>query len=54
LNYAVHLLEDEMKKLGAKFILAYYPGDHFTVSTPEYRASGNQFLQEKYNELINH
>jgi len=54
LNYAVHLLEDEMKKLNAKFIFAYYPGDHFTVSSPEYKTSGYQFLQQKYNELINH
>ncbi|MEP6949033.1 MAG: alpha/beta hydrolase-fold protein [Ginsengibacter sp.] len=53
LNYAVHLLEDEMKKLDAKFIFAYYPGDHFTVSSPEYRTNGYQFLQQKYNELIN-
>jgi hypothetical protein len=53
LNYAVHLLDDEMKKLNSKFIFAYYPGDHFTVSTPEYRASGYQFLQQKYNELVN-
>ena len=54
LNYAVHLLEDEMKKLNAKFIFAYYPGDHFTVSSPEYKTSGYQFLQQKYNELMGH
>ncbi|MEP7110512.1 MAG: alpha/beta hydrolase-fold protein [Ferruginibacter sp.] len=53
LNHAVHLLEDEMKKLNARFIFAYYPGDHFTVTTPEYKSSGNQFLQQKYNDLIN-
>jgi S-formylglutathione hydrolase FrmB len=54
LNYAVHLLEDEIKKLHAKFIFAYYPGDHFTVSSPDYKTSGYQFLQQKYNESINH
>lgn len=54
LNYPIHLLEDEMKKLNANFIFAYYPGDHFTVSTPEDKTSGYQFLQQKYNELINH
>jgi Putative esterase len=54
LNFAVHLLDDEMKKLNAKFIFAYYPGDHFTVSTPEYRTNGYQFLQQKYNELMDH
>jgi Putative esterase len=51
LNYAVHLLDDEMKKIDAGFIFAYYPGDHFTVSTPEYKTSGYQFLEQKYNEL---
>lgn len=51
LNYAVHLLEDEMKKINTGFGFAYYPGDHFTVSTPEYKTAGYQFLQQKYNEL---
>jgi Putative esterase len=50
LNYPVHLLDDEMKKIDAGFVFGYYPGDHFTVSTPEYRTSGNQFLQQRYNE----
>lgn len=51
LNYAVHLLDDEMKKVDAGFVFGYYPGDHFTVSTPEYKTTGYQFLQQKYNEL---
>jgi hypothetical protein len=51
LNYPVHLLDDEMKKIDAGFVFGYYPGDHFTVSTPEYRTAGYQFLQQKYNEL---
>jgi S-formylglutathione hydrolase FrmB len=51
LNYAVHLLDDESKKIDDGFTFAYYPGDHFTVSTPEYRTAGYQFLQQKYNEL---
>ena len=50
LNYAVHLLNDEMKKVNADFVFEYYPGDHFTVSTPEYRSAGFRFLEEKYNE----
>jgi len=53
LNYPVHLFDDEMKKVNAGFVFAYYPGDHFTVSTPEYKTSGYQFLQQKYNELKN-
>jgi Putative esterase len=51
LNYAVHLLDDEMKKTDAGFVFNYYPGDHFTVSTPAYKTAGYQFLQQKYNEL---
>lgn len=51
LNYAVVLLEKEMKTKDAGFEFAYYPGDHFTVSTPEYRTSGYRFLQQKYQEL---
>ena len=51
LNYAVHLLDNEMKKLDAGFVFSYYPGDHFTVSTPEYKTSGYQFLEQKYIEL---
>jgi S-formylglutathione hydrolase FrmB len=50
LNYAVHLFDDEMKKTGTGFIFAYYPGDHFTVSTPEYKTNGYRFLEQKYNE----
>ena len=53
LNYSVHLFDDEMKKINAGFVFDYYPGDHFTVSTPEYKATGYQFLQRKYNELKN-
>jgi hypothetical protein len=51
LNYPVHLFDDEMKKIDAGFVFGYYPGDHFTVSTPEYKTTGYQFLQQKYNEL---
>ena len=51
LNYAVQLFETEMKKVDAGFVFAYYPGDHFTVSTPEYKTAGYQFLEQKYNEL---
>jgi hypothetical protein len=51
LNYPVHLFDDEMQKTDAGFVFAYYPGDHFTVSTPEYKAAGYRFLEQKYNEL---
>jgi S-formylglutathione hydrolase FrmB len=52
LNYAVHLLDDEMKKMQSGFQFAYYPGDHFTVGSTDYFNDGNKFLEEKYNEFI--
>ncbi|MBB6108253.1 Putative esterase [Mucilaginibacter lappiensis] len=55
LNYAVKLLDGEMKKLNSSFVFGYYPGDHFTVSTPEVRQIGNLFLEKKYQEwLVKH
>ena len=48
LNSAVHLLDSEMKKVNTGFVFAYYPGDHFTVFTNDYRNDGNYFLIEKY------
>src|ERR1700694_2176066 len=52
LNHAVHLLDEEMKKLDAGFVFGYYPGDHFTVSSPEYQKNGNQFLEQKYDAFM--
>jgi S-formylglutathione hydrolase FrmB len=53
LNYAVRVMEEEMKKLDAKFQFAYYPGDHFTVASKEYINAGNRFLQEQYAAFMN-
>jgi len=50
LNGAVHLLETEMKKLNANMVFEYFPGDHFTVGTPEYRNKGLHFLAQRYTE----
>jgi hypothetical protein len=50
LNSAVHLLDTEMKKINTGFVFEYYPGDHFTVWTPEYRKAGESFLVAKYLE----
>ncbi len=52
LNHAVTMLETEMKKLNADFRFAYYPGDHFTVWTADYRKDGFQFLAQKYLEWV--
>jgi hypothetical protein len=48
LNHSVHLFEKEMKELNTGFIFEYFPGDHFTVGTPEYRLKGMQFLAARY------
>ena len=48
LNYSVKLLDGEMKKLNSAFVFSYYPGDHFTVATPEFFKDGNGFLEKKY------
>ena len=53
LNYAVKLLDVEMKKLNSAFVFAYYPGDHFTVSTPEFFKEGDEFLEKKYRQWLN-
>ncbi|PKP12981.1 MAG: hypothetical protein CVU08_07760 [Bacteroidetes bacterium HGW-Bacteroidetes-3] len=52
LNYAVMSLETQMKELGANIQFAYFPGDHFTVGTPEYKKEGAQFLKERYLEWL--
>lgn len=52
LNYAVASMETQMKKLNSSFQFAYYPGDHFTVSTAAYRKEGYQFLKQKYLEWL--
>ncbi|MCV9385454.1 alpha/beta hydrolase-fold protein [Reichenbachiella ulvae] len=48
LHKAVHLLDEEMQKLNADMQFAYYPGDHFTVFTEEYKQAGVAFLTECY------
>jgi hypothetical protein len=50
LNLPVHLLEGEMKKINATITFAYYPGDHFTVTTKEYRHDQDFWLEQKYLE----
>ncbi len=50
LHKAVHLFDDEMKKLESTIEIDYYPGDHFTVFTKEYKEDGQQFLDTQYQE----
>jgi hypothetical protein len=46
------LLEKQMKELHSNFQFAYYPGDHWTIFTPEYKKDGNQFLEQKYEAWL--
>lgn len=50
LNHAVTLLEERLKEKGSPFQVAYYPGDHFTLATPQYFSDGYGFLKHKYLE----
>ena len=50
LQGAVHVLDTEMKKLNAGIQFEYFPGDHFTVHTPEYRQKGFKFLADRYRQ----
>lgn len=52
LNKPVHLLEAQMKELNSSFQFVYYPGDHFTVGTPEYIEEGFQFIEKCYSETV--
>lgn len=52
LNKPIHLMEDEMKKIGATIAFAYYPGTHFTVTTPAYRHDQDLWLEAKYQEWL--
>ena len=53
LQGAVHLLDTAMKKLNAGMQFDYFPGDHFTVYTPEYRQKGYKFLADRYRQWEN-
>lgn len=48
LNFPAMLMEKEMKKIGANMPFAYYPGDHFTVTTPEYKKAETLWLKTVY------
>ena len=54
LNYSVHLFDEEMKKLNTGFEFGYYPGDHFTVSSPDYSSAGFHFLEQRYYTYMIH
>jgi len=49
-NLPVVLLDTAMKRLNARIEFAYYPGDHYTVVTPEFTKDAFAFLERKYQE----
>jgi len=50
LNHSVLLLDKTMQRLNGNFVFGYYPGDHFTVQTPQFLKDGEAFLIKKYLE----
>jgi S-formylglutathione hydrolase FrmB len=48
LQKSVYLLEEEMKKTNAGIEFEYFPGDHLTVFTDDYREKGQAFLDKCY------
>ena len=50
LNIPVEMLEREMKKMNAAITFAYYPGNHFTVVTAQYKKDELAWLRDKYLE----
>jgi pimeloyl-ACP methyl ester carboxylesterase len=52
LHHSVRLLEKEMKELDAKMEFEYYPGDHFTIFTEEYKKDGADFLTKCYENWL--
>lgn len=48
LNISTQLMEQEMKKIGADIRFEYYPGNHFTVVTREYRRDEEAWLKAAY------
>ncbi|MBT2163305.1 alpha/beta hydrolase-fold protein [Zobellia barbeyronii] len=53
LNRSVELLEKEMKSLNANIKFDYFPGDHFTLFTEDYKKDGVDFLEKNYNTWLN-
>lgn len=41
-----------MKELRLNCQFTYYPGDHFTLATPEFIKDSNHFLKQKYVEWL--
>ena len=50
LNFAVEKMEEMSKSIGADIVFAYYPGDHYSVATPDYKKAEDLWLEEKYRE----
>lgn len=52
LNYPIRLMDKKMKAIRAGIDFVYYPGDHFTVQSPQWVNEGNMFFEGKYLEWL--
>lgn len=52
LQEALYLFEKEMKMLQADIAIEYFPGDHFTVFTDDYKNKGQAFLDACYKKWL--
>ncbi|WP_343693282.1 alpha/beta hydrolase-fold protein [Chitinophaga sp.] len=52
LNYPIRMMEAKMKPLKADIEFVYYPGDHFTVQTPQWIRDGNEFFEKRYIDWL--
>jgi hypothetical protein len=46
------MMAAKMKQLNADIEFVYYPGDHFTVQTPQWIREGNEFFTQRYMEWL--
>jgi hypothetical protein len=53
LNFSVKKLEAALKSQNTGFVFGYYPGDHYSVMTPQYKKDETLFLAHKYHAWLN-
>lgn len=52
LNYSVMKMDEAIRDLNTGFQFAYYPGDHYSVMTPQYKKDEMAFLAGRYVEWL--
>lgn len=53
LNFSVEKLEAALTGQDTGFVFGYYPGDHYSVMTPQYKKDEAIFLAQKYQIWLN-